>query len=184
MFNNIGSKIKKVAEIFCWLGIIGYAVCGIVMFILAENASYYDETPYIIYGFLLIILGPISSWLSSLILYAFGKLVEDVEAIRDKRPPVVKLESERNGKQLTQETSQNIAKKEKSITPPMPSIHPRDTVTVEQNSVEKKESKQEQKISLPCPECGEDLRFMGWDESDLGQNQTCPMCGKEISFNK
>ena len=33
---------------------------------------------------------------------------------------------------------------------------------------------------LPCPQCGEDLSFMGWDDTELHATLTCPLCGKEI----
>ena len=33
---------------------------------------------------------------------------------------------------------------------------------------------------LPCPECGEDLDFMGWSDKELKTTQICPLCGKEI----
>jgi hypothetical protein len=33
---------------------------------------------------------------------------------------------------------------------------------------------------LPCPHCGEDLSFMGWDDTELHATLTCPLCGKEI----
>ena len=31
-----------------------------------------------------------------------------------------------------------------------------------------------------CPECGEELAFMGWSDEELKEKQECPMCKKEI----
>ena len=77
MFNNVGGKIKKIAKIFCWLGIIGSIIGGISMF-----ESFYELS--VLYGFLVMIVGSIISWLNSLLFYAFGELVEDIRAIRNK----------------------------------------------------------------------------------------------------
>ena len=35
---------------------------------------------------------------------------------------------------------------------------------------------------LPCPECGEDLSFMGWSDYELSHQHTCPFCRKKITF--
>ncbi len=34
MFSDIGKKIKILAEVYCWIGIIASVICGIVMFFL------------------------------------------------------------------------------------------------------------------------------------------------------
>ena len=44
--------------------------------------------------------------------------------------------------------------------------------------------KEEPQPVLPCPNCGEDLDFMGWDENALKERQVCPLCGKDITFNR
>ena len=41
-----------------------------------------------------------------------------------------------------------------------------------------------QEARMPCPACGEDLAFMGWEENELEEQQVCPICGKEIVFMK
>ena len=181
LFDNIGSKLKTVAGIFCWVGIIGYIIGGIAMFILDANALYLDETPYVTYGIIMIILGPIASWLSSLILYAFGKLVEDVEAIRDKNPSIVKVEAAPVIKQPTSKTAKTVVNTE-----PINSTKKLLSTSTNTDFLPKEEHKvkEEPEHPLPCPLCGENLAFMGWDDTDLQENQICPFCGKEISFNE
>ena len=54
------------------------------------------------------------------------------------------------------------------------------------NDSTKKEhtKKEEPQNILLCHECGEDLSFMGWDDNELKEEQTCPLCGKEILFKQ
>ena len=43
--------------------------------------------------------------------------------------------------------------------------------------------KEEFKNTLCCPQCSENLSFMGYDDNDLSESQICPFCGTKISFN-
>ena len=54
--------------------------------------------------------------------------------------------------------------------------------TIPANSNTPKVTQKEPEVILPCPKCGENLGFMGWNETDLKEKQVCPFCGKEISF--
>lgn len=83
MFNNIGEKIKKVAFV---VFIICSTVCVLVGFtyIIASISlgatTTYGETAsstYVLTGILYIIIGPLGSWLSSIVLYGFGELVSN-----------------------------------------------------------------------------------------------------------
>ena len=71
MFNNIGGKIKNVAQLFIWLGISVSVVSGLIII----GSS---ELPM---GILMIIGGSLISCLSSLTLYGFGQLIEHTEHI-------------------------------------------------------------------------------------------------------
>ena len=70
MYNNIGRKVKNMAIIFCLLGIAGSVMLG---FVLALNEKT-TET-----GILILLIGPFSSWLSSLALYAIGQSAENTD---------------------------------------------------------------------------------------------------------
>lgn len=76
MFENIGGKLKKLAGIECWLGII---VSVIYSIILGMN-SYYNLTAAA--GLGILIGGCLLSYLGSMTTYAFGELVEDIHAMR------------------------------------------------------------------------------------------------------
>ncbi len=73
MFNNIGRKIKILAQVICWIGIICSVVLGVV--IMATE----DDLPVL--GFVLMLIGPVVSWVSSFVLYGFGQLIENTERL-------------------------------------------------------------------------------------------------------
>ena len=69
MFDNIGSKIKTVAQVVCWIGIICSVISGIVMMATDEDLAFL--------GFMIIVIGSLISWVSSFTLYGFGQLIEN-----------------------------------------------------------------------------------------------------------
>ncbi len=69
MFKNIGKKIKILAQIITWIGIVVSCLLGVIMMF----ASPYGVLP----GILIIIVGSLSSWISSFILYGFGQLIDN-----------------------------------------------------------------------------------------------------------
>lgn len=73
MFDNISDKMKSAATALAILGIIGSIIVGIVM--IAES---------LLVGLLVIIVGSLSSWVSSFTLYGFGQLIENTDIISSK----------------------------------------------------------------------------------------------------
>lgn len=71
MFDDIGGKLKTVAKVFCWIGIVCSVIFAIVFF--ASNDRY---NPTVLPGFICLIVGPLASWLGSLTLYGFGELID------------------------------------------------------------------------------------------------------------
>lgn len=74
MFDNIGKKIKSLASVLCWVGIIAYVILAIIMFAIAADA--YDEELYITLGVIFLFVGPLMSWVSSFFMYGFGELID------------------------------------------------------------------------------------------------------------
>jgi hypothetical protein len=70
MFDNIGSKIKGLAQIVCWIGIIVSVIFGFALM---------DEVGF--GGIVAIILGSLFSWVGSFCLYGFGELIEKTTEI-------------------------------------------------------------------------------------------------------
>ena len=76
MYRNIGKLIKIVAEITV-IVLSFICVCIGLYLILSENSS-----PAVrLKGILEIVLGPIFSWVSCMVLYGFGELIEKVCSI-------------------------------------------------------------------------------------------------------
>ena len=85
MFDNIGKKLMDVAKILCWLGIIASLILGIALIAIgtADTSRYNDQaTSSVITGIIIIVVGCITSWISSIALYGFGQLIEDNKAMR------------------------------------------------------------------------------------------------------
>lgn len=72
MFDNIGGKIKGFAKVVAWLGIILSVIIG---FLSIETG-----------GILIIIIGSVSSWVGSFVLYGFGQLVENSDKLVGNLP--------------------------------------------------------------------------------------------------
>ena len=80
MFDQIGTKIKKVAKIFYTIGKVSSIIAGVILFFMA----FVDWD----YTWFLLIAGPATaaigwlvSWLSVLCIYGFGELIEKADAI-------------------------------------------------------------------------------------------------------
>ena len=87
MYEDIGKKIKSLATIVCWLGIITSVIIAIFLFASIEKVSYHLEGTYTILGLCFMFLGPIVSWISGSLIYGFGELIDkacDIE--RNTRP--------------------------------------------------------------------------------------------------
>lgn len=69
MYSNVGGKIKSTSEVLAFLGIGGSILAGVYLLGLEE----------IFLGIMLLTVVPITMWLSSLVLYGFGQLVEKVD---------------------------------------------------------------------------------------------------------
>lgn len=72
-YANIGEKIKGLAMVLCIIEIIASVIYGIA--IMSNDAD------MVLYGIIVVILGPVLSWISSWVLYGFGQLVENSDII-------------------------------------------------------------------------------------------------------
>lgn len=88
MWNNIGHKIKTLAKVICWIGIVLSVLSGIVLIAGGSTVQSYGYTyntgNTVLAGILVIVLGVLGSWLGSLTMYGFGELVERAMNIDDK----------------------------------------------------------------------------------------------------
>lgn len=73
MFDNIGGRIKTLAQVVAWMGIIASVISGIALISIDEDM--------IFVGFMIMIFGALMSWVSSFVLYGFGQLVENSDKL-------------------------------------------------------------------------------------------------------
>ena len=75
MFNNIERKIKALAKVLTWIGIIG-SIGGGMYFIKEGMDMRRGGETYIAIGVGVIVFGSLMSWISSWVFYGFGELIE------------------------------------------------------------------------------------------------------------
>ncbi len=73
MFDNIGGKIKTLAQVVTWIGIIASVISGFAIMSIDEEM--------IFVGLMVMIFGALMSWVSSFVLYGFGQLVENSDKL-------------------------------------------------------------------------------------------------------
>ncbi len=72
MFENIGNKIKGVAKAICIIFIIYFIILGFVQW---GHHMFWS-------GLITMVGGSLIAWISTLTLYGFGELIEDVKTIK------------------------------------------------------------------------------------------------------
>jgi len=82
MYKNIGKKIKTLAKVLAWIGIMLSVLFGLALILLDEG-----ETQTTVAGVFYILLGPVISWLGSLMMYGFGQLVDNSDRIANQIAP-------------------------------------------------------------------------------------------------
>ena len=93
MFKNIGKKIKVLAKVLCWIGIVCSVLIGLAIILLSFMETV--EVPGtevsvsgvggLVVGILFIVFGVLISWIGSFTTYGFGELVENVKKINDRQ---------------------------------------------------------------------------------------------------
>ena len=86
MTNNVGGKLQGLAIFICIVSIIACVIGGIAMI---HNGAVLQESYYtrdagkqaVIYGWVLLIVGPIASWIGSWTLTALGQATENSETL-------------------------------------------------------------------------------------------------------
>ena len=86
MFDNIGGKIKTLAEATCVLGILGSVILAIATLM---QSDYYHVT--ILESILILGLGSLGSWVGSFITYGFGELIENTTRIHEDNLELQKI---------------------------------------------------------------------------------------------
>lgn len=107
MFKKIGKKLMMMAKWICWLGIISTVILG--SFMLDSTTRRYRSfgTIHVYEGVLMLLFGPLCSWICSSLLYAFGQLVDDVQKIKN-----IKMEMNTDSKDPFSKEKNDLSSKE------------------------------------------------------------------------
>ena len=90
MFNNIGKKIKVLAEVLSVSGIlitVGLGLYYIASYIVLSDYYRSQNLSMLISGIIIIIVGPMVSWAGGFFAYGFGELVDATCEIRNTLKP-------------------------------------------------------------------------------------------------
>lgn len=81
MFKNIGKKIKILAIVIFACGIIGSVFGGCSDMVAGISESNADDA---ISGLAVVFFGPILTWISSILIYGFGQLIDNSDKIAEE----------------------------------------------------------------------------------------------------
>lgn len=79
MFKNIGRKIKMLAKVICWAGIVLSILMGIALAITLTFTNQDLLILAIVSGVLYAALGALISWIGTFVLYGLGQLVDNTD---------------------------------------------------------------------------------------------------------
>lgn len=97
MYNNVGAKIKTLAEVLCAMGILASFIIGAIGI---QSSTFF--------AIVFIILGCFVSWISFMLLYGFGELIDETVANRETNDRILDiLESQYCHEQETQPVADN-----------------------------------------------------------------------------
>lgn len=83
MYKNPGKKLKSLARFILWIAIILNVLIFIGIYLGAvEEIGRQSTIALVLFIALGVVIGMLLGWLASIILYAFGELVEDTHSIR------------------------------------------------------------------------------------------------------
>lgn len=164
MFSDIGRKIKTVSQTFCCLGIALSVLLGLILF----------AVKMVLPGFLVALLGSILSWLSSLISYGFGQLIENSDAQRkmlEKQADLLSsMQHTSSARSSKQENSLNLQK-----LPAKATVHTEFEIIPPSNTHPKEAVIFPHRIDgfIACPRCGERQR---------GNRNLCQSCKTPFKY--
>ena len=160
MFENIGGKIKGLAVVVCWAGIVTSVICAIVLWC----ANSY-RNPTIGMGIGVLVGGVLGSWIGSFFTYGFGEMIENSEkTVRNQERILARLES-------LQEDARAF-KVERPAAEPVKIHRTEGANTVEPVAQEQtimRRNRVAQAEMWMCDECGAYV---------FRTHTTCPQCGK------
>lgn len=158
MFTNIGAKIKGLAKVGCWVGIVGCIFAGVVLL--------FTEEEFIPIALGVAVGGGLASWIGSWFLYGFGQLIENSDVIAAHYQKINTSEEQRQQQQVKKDRQASQKRKQ-----------------AEQNrqkqeakkALQSQEVETEETVPLTCPHCGTPVDYTK-SELEGSQKLECPFC--------
>ncbi len=164
MFDNIGNKIKILAKVLCWIGIVLCVIVAMVMFVLSSQTDSLQmdsvKSKFLWCGFAFLILGPLFSWIGSFVLYGFGELINNSAIIAqqsNRSNQIYNKKMEEQHKKEKEQRKENI-----------------------RGQILDDNVSEDCYIDIQCPHCDADLSYTRYE---LLQNEfiVCPNCDEQFS---
>lgn len=188
-FDNIGEKIKKLAKWLCWVNILLIWIASAISFFLFLDA----EPVMCVLSVITAIVAPVFVWIGSWLMYAFGELVEDTHAIRNKEGTTREVAARRIAEEKAiQKQSQNTPVRARHLSsqsneqfnttvapscPTPPKVMTKYTCPV---------CKTSNSSFSPCAVCGYDPQLPLGENVEVGNvdfiDVLCPNCNETLSF--
>lgn len=107
MFENIGRKIKVLAQVVFWVGVIGSCVAGLVILVKMESAI----------GLLIMLGGGATALISGWLAYGFGELIDKTTEIAQNANTLPKIQTavERKSNNAVGDNNQSNNKSVKTV---------------------------------------------------------------------
>lgn len=155
MFNydNIGNKIKSLAQTAFIIEAIAAAISGLVVMI--------EDEDMILIGLLIMVIGPFIAWISSWLLYGFGQLIENSDIIAEEH----KRTNEKHEKVVAKNNERKQAQRRKEV-----------KATIANPNVNEEEF-----IDITCPNCNAELSYTK-GQLQGNEKPICPICDAPISL--
>ena len=161
MFDNIGKKIKTLAKVICGIGIVASIIVAIIMFIIS-SMSYLQSVLFGWLGIIILLLGPLFSWIGCFLLYGFGELIDNSAIIAQQSNSSNQNYNKKLEKQHKKDTEQRLDSIKEQLL---------------DNSIS-----EDDYIDIQCPNCDAELSFARYDLLH-NQSLTCPCCDKKFNTN-
>ena len=158
MFTNIGAKIKGLAKVGCWVGIVGCIFAGVVLL--------FTEEEFIPIALGVAVGGGLASWIGSWFLYGFGQLIENSDVIAAHYQKINASEEQRQQQQV---------KKDRQASQKRKQAEQHRQKQEAKKALQNQEVEMEETVPLTCPHCGTPVDYTK-SELEGSQKLECPFC--------
>ena len=188
-FDKIGAKLKGFAKWVCWIEVILIWVVSAVFFLILISDSWLASLAWVPLVFA--VIGSLLTWTGRWMLYAFGELVDKAAAIEANTSDgvrvlkkAIELHEENTYAQPLHNRAKGAERKKEPILSQSTNNNQREQKKPITNNTDLGRSEiNRSDLIFTCPNCKEDVSFMGYREEDFAEQQCCPFCNSKLEYN-